>query len=175
MPTLARLAHVEEKLHRRFPSQWHRRAAASIDSISSRRCWAVRRARSARLRASMSIRVRSESPSRSMAWRDERPGEQLRLPLQPAIAPSGRVRERLDLRVSVRYRERGVSRVAHLPRPQGLESADSTKVVTCSAFALLPPSDFPPRRPRRNSADVVVPFSLLCLRSIAPSRSEEHT
>jgi hypothetical protein len=29
MPTLARLAHAEEKLHRRFPSQWHRRAAAS--------------------------------------------------------------------------------------------------------------------------------------------------
>src|SRR6202166_3508212 len=104
-----------------------------------------------------------------MAWQDERPGEQLRLPLQPAIAPSGRVRERLDLRVSVRYRERGASGVARLPRPQGLESADSTKVVTCAAFALLPPSDFPPRRPRRNSADVVVPFSLLCLRSIAPS------
>src|ERR1700722_2772000 len=139
MPTLARLAHAEEKPHRRFPSQWHRRAAASIDSISSRRCWAVRRAKSARLRASTSIRVRSESPSRSMAWRDERRGEQLRLPLQPAIAPSGRVRERLDLRVSVRYRERGASAVARLLHAQGPESADSTKVVTCAAFAVLPP------------------------------------
>src|ERR1700722_19288377 len=159
MPTLARLAHAEEKPHRRFPSEWHRRAAASIDSISSRRCWAVRRARSSRLRASTSIRVRSESPSRSMAWQDERPGEQLRLPLQPAIAPSGRVREKLDLRVSVRYRVRGASGVARLPRPQGLESADSTKVVTCAVFA-LPPSDFPPQRPRRSSEDVVIPFPL---------------
>src|SRR5260370_11374272 len=145
-------------LHRRFPLQGHSRAAASIDSISSRRCWAVRRARSARLRASTSIRVRSESPSRSMAWQDERLGEQLRLPLQPAIAPNGRVRERLDLRVSVRYRERGASGVASLPRPQGLESADSTKVVTCAAFAPPPPSDFRPRQPRRNNEDVVIPF-----------------
>src|ERR1700693_3000118 len=85
------------------------------------------------------------------------------------VLPRGRVRERLDLRMSVRYRERGASGVAHLPRPQDLESADLAKVVTCAAFALLPPSDFPPRRPRRNSADVVIPFSLLCLRSIAPS------
>src|SRR5580704_15072176 len=148
MPTLARLAHVEEKLHRRFLSKWHRRAAASIDSISSRRCWAVRRARSARLRASTSIRVRLESPSRNMAWRDARPGEQLRLPLRPEIAPSGRVRERLALRVSVRYRERGASGVARLPRPQGPEFADSTKVVTCAAFAVLPPSNFRLRQPR---------------------------
>ena len=81
-------------------------------------------------------------PMRSMASRDERPGVQLLLPLQPAIAPSGRVRERLALPVSVRCRERGVSRVAHLPRPQDLESADLVKVVTCAAFALLPPSDF---------------------------------
>src|SRR5882762_7583440 len=80
-------------------------------------------------------------PSRSMAWRDERPGEQLRLPLQPAIAPCGRDRERLDLPVSVRCRERGVSRVAHLPRPQDLESADLAMVVTCAVLALLPPSD----------------------------------
>src|SRR5580700_10109634 len=166
MPTLARLAHAEEKLHRRFPSQWHRRAAASIDSISSRRCSAVRGARSARLRASTSIRVPSESPSRSTAWQDERPGEQLRLPLQPAIAPSGRVRERLDLQVSVRYRERGASGVARLPHPQGLESADSTKVVTCAAFALPPPSDFLPRQPRRSSEDVVIPFPLPCFRGI---------
>src|SRR3984885_6806866 len=148
MPTLARLAHAEEKLHRRFPSQWHWRAAASIDSISSRRCWAVRRARSATLRASTSIRVRLESPPRSMAWRDEGHGEQLRLPLQPAIAPSGRVRETLDPRVSVRYRERGASGVARLPRPQGPEFAYSTKVVTWAAFAVLPPSDFRLRQPR---------------------------
>src|SRR5580704_9293143 len=104
-----------------------------------------------------------------MAWRDERPGVQLRLLLQPAIAPSGRVRERLGLPVSVRCRERAVSGVAHLPRPQDLESADLTKVVRCAAFALPPPSGFPPRRRRRNSADVVIPFSLPCLRSIAPS------
>src|SRR6202140_3308235 len=104
-----------------------------------------------------------------MAGQDERPGEQFRLPPQPAIAPCGRVRERLDPPVSVRCRERGVSRVAHLPRPQDLESADLAKVVTCAAFALLPPSDFPPRRSRRNTEDVVIPFSLLCLRSIAPS------
>src|SRR5580704_11139931 len=148
MPTLARLVRVEENLHRPFPSQWHRRAAASIDSISSRRCWAVRRARSATLRSSSSILFRLESPSRIMAWRDERLGEQLRLPLQPAIAPSGRVREKLDLRASVRCRERGASGVARLPRPQGPEFAYSTKVVTCAAFAVLPPSDFRLRQPR---------------------------
>src|ERR1700677_1252134 len=148
MPTRARPARVEENLHRPFPSQWHQRVAASIDSISSHRCLAVRRARSAKLRGSTSIRVRSESPWRSTAWRDERLGEQLRLPLQPAIAPSGRVRETLDPRVSVRYRERGASGVARLPRPQGPEFAYSTKVVTCSAFAVLPPSDFRLRQPR---------------------------
>src|SRR6267143_1904223 len=104
-----------------------------------------------------------------MAWRGERPGVQLRLPRQPAIAPNGRDRERLDLPVSVRSRERGASGVARLPRPQGLESADSTKVVRCAAFALLPPSDFPPRRPPRNSEDVVIPFPPSCLRSIATS------
>src|ERR1700730_16849447 len=112
------------------------------------------------LRASTSIRVRSESPSRSMAWQDERPGERLRLPLHPAIAPSGHVRERLDLRVSVRYRERGASAVGCQSLPQGLESADSTKVVTCAAFALPPPSDFLPPQPRRSSEDVVIPFPL---------------
>src|SRR4029077_13681642 len=104
-----------------------------------------------------------------MAWRDERPGVQLRLPLQPAIAPSGRDRERLDPPVSVRCRERGVSRVAHLPRPPDPESADLAKVGTCAVFALLPPSDFPPRRPPRNSEDVVTPFPLPCSCSIAPS------
>src|SRR6202521_1539202 len=104
-----------------------------------------------------------------MACWDEQLGEQLRLPRLPAIAPSARDRERFDPRASTRFREPGASGVARLPRPQGLESADSTKVVTCAAFALLPPSDFPPRRPRRNSADVVIPFSLQCLRSIAPS------
>src|SRR5580704_725176 len=104
-----------------------------------------------------------------MACWDERPGELLRLPRLPAIAPSGRVRERLGLRVSVLRRERAVSRVAHLPRPQDLESADLAKAATCVAFAPLPPSDFSPRRPRRNSADVVIPFSLPCLRSSAPS------
>src|SRR6266403_2482413 len=104
-----------------------------------------------------------------MACRDERPGVQLRLPHQPALAPSGRDRERLDPPVSVRYRERGASGVGRLARSQDLESADSTKVVTCAAFALLPPSDFPPRRPRRNSEDVVIPFPLPCLQSIAPS------
>src|SRR2546422_4551115 len=63
------------------------------------------RAKSAGLRASTSIRVRSESPSRSTAWRDERPGVQLRLPLQPAIAPSARDRGRLDPQASVRDRK----------------------------------------------------------------------
>src|SRR5216684_7938632 len=103
-----------------------------------------------------------------MAWRDERPGAQLQLPLQPALAPRGRDRGRLDPPVSVRYRELFASGVGRPPRPQDLESADLTKVVTCAAFALLPPSDFPPVRPRRNSADVVIPFSIPCLRSIAP-------
>src|SRR4029077_17463477 len=95
-----------------------------------------------------------------MAWRDERPGVQLRLPLQPAIAPSGRVRERLGPPVSVRCRERCASGVERLPPPQGLESAGSTKVVTCVVFALPPPLDFPPPQPPRNSEDVVIPFPL---------------
>src|SRR5467141_728781 len=104
-----------------------------------------------------------------MAWRGERPGVPLRLPLQPAIAPSGRDRERRDPPVSVRCRERGVSRVAHLPPPQDLESADSTKVVTCAVFALLLPSGFPRRQPRRSSEDVVIPFPLPCSGSIDAS------
>src|SRR5229473_1800575 len=97
-----------------------------------------------------------------MAWRDERPGVQPQLPLQPAIAPRGRVRERPDLPVSVRCREHGVSRVAHPPHPRDLESAGLTKVVTCAAFALLPPSDFRPRQPPRNTEDVVIPLPLPC-------------
>src|SRR5713226_6258044 len=104
-----------------------------------------------------------------MALADERSGGQLRLPLRPAKALSGRGRERPDLPVSVRCRERGVSRVARLPRPQDLESADSAKVAMCVVFALLLPSDFLPRQPRRNSEDVVIPFPLPCLGSIANS------
>src|SRR5882724_1354339 len=104
-----------------------------------------------------------------MAWEDERPCVQLQSPLLPAIAPSERDRERLDPPVSVRYRELFGSGVGRPPRAQDLESADSTTVVTCAVFALPPPSDFPRRRPRRNSADVVIPFSLPCLRSIASS------
>src|ERR1700735_1815409 len=106
MLSLALLVTVEESPHRFFLSKGRPQAQASIDSISSRRCWAVRRAGSAGPGASRSIRVRLESPLRNMAWRDEQPGEPLRLLLQPAIAPSGRVRGRLDLRASVRYRER---------------------------------------------------------------------
>src|SRR6267143_580613 len=104
-----------------------------------------------------------------MAWRDELRGVQLRLPLQPAIALSGRDRERLDPPVSVRYRERCASAVGHGPRLQDPESAGSTKVVTCAVFALLRPSDFLPRQPRRNSEDVVIPFPLPCLRGIDAS------
>src|SRR6266478_5043532 len=104
-----------------------------------------------------------------MAWRDERPDVQLHLPLQPAITPSGRDQERRDPPVSGRYRGLFASGVRHPPRLQDLESADSTKVATCAAFAVLPPSDFPPRRPQRNSEDVVIPFSLPCLESIDAS------
>src|SRR5437870_12884787 len=104
-----------------------------------------------------------------MAWQDERPGEQLRLPLQPAIAPSGRDQGRHDLPASVQCRERGVSREACLPRPQDLESAGSKMVVTCAVVALPLPLDFPPRRPQRNSEDVVIPFLLPCLESIDAS------
>src|SRR5882724_12643287 len=104
-----------------------------------------------------------------MVWQDQRPGEQLHLPLQPAIALSGRVRERFDLPVLARYRELFASGVGRLPRPQDLESAGSTKVATCAAFAVLPQSGFPRRQPRRSSEDVVVPFSLPCLPSIASS------
>src|SRR6266436_1345040 len=104
-----------------------------------------------------------------MACLDERLGEQLRLPLQPATAQRGRDRGRLDPPASVQCRERGASREACLPRPQDLESADSKMVVTCAVFALPLPLDFPPRRPQRNSEDVVIPFPLPCLESIDAS------
>src|SRR5258708_40198868 len=94
-----------------------------------------------------------------MAYWDERPGERLPLPRLPAIAPSARDPERFDPRASVRSRERGASGVGRLARSQDLESVDLTKVVRCAAFALLPPSDFRPRRPRRNSEGVVIPLS----------------
>src|SRR5256885_5770097 len=95
-----------------------------------------------------------------MAWRDERPDVQLHLPLQPAITPTGRDQERRDPPVSGRYRGLFASGVRHPPRLQDLESADSTKVATCAAFAVLPPSDFPSRQPRRSNADVAIPFSI---------------
>src|SRR5213593_4290169 len=104
-----------------------------------------------------------------MAWRDQRPGVQLRLPLQPVITLSGRDQERLDPPVSGRRRELFASEVGCPPRPQDLESADSTKAATCAAFAALPPSDFPSRKPRRSNEDVVIPFQLPCLGSIATS------
>src|SRR6266851_7101219 len=104
-----------------------------------------------------------------MAWRDQRPGVQLLLPLQPAIALSGRDRERLDPPVSSRRPELFVLGVECPPHPQDLESADSTKAATCAAFAELPPSSFPLRQPRRSSEDVVIPFPLPCSGSIAAS------
>src|SRR5882724_9462656 len=94
-----------------------------------------------------------------MACWDEQPGERLRLPRLPAIAPSARDRERFDPLASVRCRERGASGVGRLARSQDLESVDSTKVVRCAAFALLPPSDFRLRQPRQNTEDAVIPFS----------------
>src|SRR5208282_4736396 len=105
MPGLAALVPFEEKQHRLFLSKVPPQAAANIDSISSRQCSATRRAIFARLRASRSTRVRSESPSKSKAWRDERLGVQLRLPHRPAIEPRARDRERLDPPVSARLHE----------------------------------------------------------------------
>src|SRR6267154_504963 len=93
-----------------------------------------------------------------MACWDERLGEQLRLPRLLAIAPSDLVRERLGPLASTRFRERGVSGVGRLVRSQDLESAGSRKVVKCAVFALLPPSDFLPPRPQRNSEGVAIPF-----------------
>src|SRR6266481_4023179 len=104
-----------------------------------------------------------------MAWRDEQPGVQLHPPLQPATAMSGRDRERRDPPVSGRYRELFASGVRYPPRPQDLESADSTKVATCAVFAVLPQSNFPSRLPRRSNEDVVIPFPPPCLGSIATS------
>src|ERR1700730_7004318 len=98
-----------------------------------------------------------------MAWRDQRPGVQLRLPLQPATAMTGRDRERRAPPVSVRYRELFALGVECPPRPQDLESADSTKAATCAAFAVLPPSGCPRRPPRRSNEDVVIPLPLPCL------------
>src|SRR6266851_4606522 len=93
-----------------------------------------------------------------MAWRAARPGVQLRLPLQPAITLSERDRERLDQPVSGRRRELFALGVECPPRPQDLESADSTKAAMCAAFAVLPPSGFPRPQPRRSNEDVVIPF-----------------
>src|SRR5258707_4192871 len=96
MPGLAALVPFEEKRHRFFLSKGPPQVAGNIDSISSRQCSAVRRAGSATLRASRSIRVRSESPSRSRAWRDELPDAQLPPPHQPAIELRAPDRETLD-------------------------------------------------------------------------------
>src|SRR5260370_1070341 len=104
-----------------------------------------------------------------MAWRDERPDVQLRLPLQPAITLCGRNRERLDPPVSGRRLELFASGVGCPPHPQDLESADSRKAATCAALVALPPSGFPSRQPRRSNEDVVIPFPTPCLRSMAPS------
>src|SRR6266851_9088537 len=104
-----------------------------------------------------------------MAWPAARPGVQLRLPLRPAITPPARDRERLDRPVSGRYRELFASGAERQLRPQGLEFADSTTVATCAVFAVLPRSGFPRRQPRRNTEDVVIPFRLPCLQSIATS------
>src|SRR6266849_729605 len=104
-----------------------------------------------------------------MAWQDERPGVQLRLPLQLAIEQSGRDQERRDPPVSGRYRELFASGVQYPLRLQDLEFADSTKVATCAGFAVLLSSGFPRRQPRRSSEDAVIPFVLPCSRSIAPS------
>src|SRR5271163_391766 len=117
----------------------------------------------------MSIRVRSESPSQSKVWRDERPGAQLPLPLQPALAPRGRDRGRLDPPGSVRCRERRDSTVGYLGRLQDRESVGSAKVVMCAVFARPPPSGFLLRRPRRNSEDVVIPLTLPCLPGMGSS------
>src|ERR1700678_459458 len=94
-----------------------------------------------------------------MAWRDERPGVQLHLPLQPATAQRARDQGRRDPLVSARCRELCASGVRYPPRPQDLESGGSTKVATCAAFAVRPPSDFPSRQPRRSNEDVVIPFT----------------
>src|SRR5260370_19363502 len=103
-----------------------------------------------------------------MAWPDQPPGVQLRWPLQPAIALSGRDRERPDPPVSGRRRELFASEVGCPPRPQDLESADSTKVATYAAFAALPPLGFPRLQPQRSSQDAAIPLRTPCFGSIIP-------
>src|SRR5271154_686868 len=104
-----------------------------------------------------------------MAWRDERPGERLRLPPQPAAAQSAGDRERFAPPVSVRCRERGASEVGRQSHSQDLESAGLTMVVTCAVLALLPRSHCRPRRPQRNSEDVVTPSEPPCFRGMGAS------
>src|SRR5438270_12575478 len=66
------------------------RGARGIELTPAGRAFAdhARLVLSAGLRASTSIRVRSESPWRSMVWPDEPPGVQLRPPLHPPTAPN---------------------------------------------------------------------------------------
>src|SRR5580693_3793843 len=104
-----------------------------------------------------------------MAWRDERTAEQLRWPLPSAQALCARARERFDPPASVRYRERGASGAEPLARAQDRESAGSAKVAMCAVPAGLPPSDSRLVPPQRNTEDVVIPFLLPCLKSIATS------
>src|SRR5277367_3689259 len=122
MPSPAALVPFEEKQRRLFLSKGLPQVAANIDSISSHQYSATRRAISARLPASRSIRVRSESPSRSKAWREEQLGVQLRPPRQPAIELLARDRERRDPPVSARCRELCASGVGRRCLPQGLEA-----------------------------------------------------
>src|SRR2546429_4563952 len=83
-----------------------------------------------------------------------------RSPLFPYTTLFRSDKKRRDPPVSGRYRGLFASGVRHPPRLQDLESADSTKVATCAAFAVLPASDFPSRQPRRSNEDVVIPFSI---------------
>jgi len=45
---------------------------------------------------------------------------------------------------------------------KAISPGDLMDDVTCAAFAPLPLSDYPPRRPQQNSGDAVVPFRLPC-------------
>src|SRR5258707_15351113 len=90
-------------------------------------------------------------------------GVQFGLPHHPEPARGGCEGKKRDPPVSVRCRERGASGVGRLARSQDLESADSTKVVTCAVFALPPSSDFPPQQLPRNSVGAVIPLPLPCL------------
>src|SRR5271156_6455088 len=105
MPGLAVLVPFEERQRRLFLSKGPPQAAANIDSISSRQCSATRRAIFARLRASRSTRVRSESPSKSKAWGDDRLGVPLRPPHRPERDPPARDRKSLAPPVSARLHE----------------------------------------------------------------------